>query len=68
MKDLKEIYCNDDWYVISYTNENIETFNNSSDERTNSKTGSNSLKNEKIKKSVWKYERIPSYYSIKSYI
>ena len=29
VEDLKEVYCNDDWYVISYINGDIETFNNS---------------------------------------
>ena len=33
IEDLKEVYCNDDWYVISYLDGNIEKFNNSSDKR-----------------------------------
>lgn len=52
VKKLKEVYCNDDWYVISYTNGEIETFNNSSDERANSEISSISLKNGKILKKV----------------
>lgn len=52
-EDLKEVYCNDDWYVISYTNGDIETFNNSSDERANIEMSSISLKNEKtLKKAI----------------
>ena len=35
IEDLKEVYCNDDWYVICYENGNMETFNNSLDERAN---------------------------------
>lgn len=50
VEDLKEVYCNDDWYVISYTNGKIETFNNSKDERVNDEINSISLKYGKILK------------------
>lgn len=54
VEDLKEVYCNDDWYVISYTNGDIEIFNNSSDERANNEISSISLKNGKtLKKVIW---------------
>ena len=33
VKDLKEGYCNNDWYVISYQDGTIEHFNNSYDPR-----------------------------------
>lgn len=52
VEDLKEVYCNDDWYVISYTNGDIEIFNNSSDERANNEISSISLKNGKTLKKV----------------
>ncbi|MGM9881613.1 MAG: hypothetical protein ACI31S_02075 [Bacilli bacterium] len=42
--DLKEVYCNDDWYVISYKNGDKEAFNNSQDERVNSEINSVTLK------------------------
>ena len=52
VEDLKEVYCNDDWYVISYITGDIETFNNSSDERANNEISSISLKNGKTLKKV----------------
>ena len=33
VEDLKEAYCNDDWFVINYEDGNIESFNNSFDSR-----------------------------------
>ncbi|MGN1379663.1 MAG: hypothetical protein ACI4XR_04665 [Bacilli bacterium] len=33
VEDLKEAYCNDDWFVITYEDGNIESFNNSFDSR-----------------------------------
>ena len=33
VEDLKEVYCNADWYVITYEDGNIESFNNSFDSR-----------------------------------
>ena len=51
--DLKEVYCNDDWYAISYLNGNIEIFNNSLDERTDKEINNVSFKNVKqLKKLV----------------
>lgn len=52
VEDLKEVYCNDDWYVISYANGDIETFNNSSDKRANSEISSIYLENGKTLKKV----------------
>lgn len=52
VEDLKEVYCNDDWYVISSANGDIETFNNSSDERSNNEINSISLKYEKVLKKL----------------
>lgn len=52
VKYLKEVYCNDDWYVIRYSNGDIETFNNSLDERANIEINSIPLKNEKTLKKV----------------
>lgn len=52
VEDLKEVYCNDDWYVISYTTGDIETFNNSLDESANREISSISLKNGKTLKKV----------------
>jgi len=50
---LKEVYCNDDWYIIRYSNGNIEKFNNSIDERANTEINSVVLKTDKIlKKSI----------------
>lgn len=49
---LKEAYCNDDWYVINSANGDIETFNNSSDERANNEINSISLKYEKVLKKL----------------
>ncbi len=50
IKDLKEVYCNDDWYIIIYKNGYIETFNNSYDERANNEISSISLKHKKTLK------------------
>lgn len=50
VEDLKEVYCNDDWYVISYSNGNIEVFNTSSDKKFNTEINSITLKNGKILK------------------
>ncbi len=33
VEDLKEAYCNDDWFIITYEDGNIESFNNSFDSR-----------------------------------
>ena len=33
IEDLKEVYCNDDWFVITYEDGSIESFNNSNDSR-----------------------------------
>ena len=33
VEDLKEVYCNDDWYVITYEDGSTEQFNNSFDSR-----------------------------------
>ena len=52
VEDLKEVYCNDDWYVINSANGDIETFNNSSDERSNNEINSISLKYEKVLKKL----------------
>lgn len=52
IEDLKEAYCNDDWYVINSANGDIETFNNSSDERSNNEINSISLKYEKVLKKL----------------
>ena len=52
VEDLKEAYCNDDWYVINSANGDIETFNNSSDERSNNEINSISLKYEKVLKKL----------------
>ena len=52
IEDLKEAYCNDDWYVINSANGDIETFNNSSDERANNEINSISLKYEKVLKKL----------------
>lgn len=52
VKDLKEVYCNDDWYIINYTNEDIETFNNSLDERANTEINQLYLKQPKTLKRV----------------
>ena len=53
IKTLKEVYCNDDWYVIRYLDGQIETFNNSLDERANTEINSVVLKTDKIlKKSI----------------
>lgn len=52
VENLKEVYCNDDWYVINSANGDIETFNNSSDERSNNEINSISLKYEKVLKKL----------------
>lgn len=52
VEDLKEAYCNDDWYVISYANGDTETFNNSTDERANKEINSIPLKHGKTLKKV----------------
>lgn len=52
VEDLKEVYCNDDWYVISYANGDIEVFNNSSDERANIEINSIILKTGKTLRKV----------------
>lgn len=36
IEDLKGAYCNDDWYIIVYANDYVETFNSLFDERDNS--------------------------------
>ena len=33
VEDLKEVYCNDDWYIITYEDGSTEQFNNSFDSR-----------------------------------
>ena len=53
VESLKEVYCNDDWYIISYTNGDIETFNNSPDERANKEMSFVSLKNSNLKNGVY---------------
>ncbi len=44
VRDLKEVYCNDDWYILVYVNGTIETFNNSLDKRANDEMNSISFK------------------------
>lgn len=48
VEDLKEVYCNDDWYAINFANGDIETFNNSLDERADGEINSVTLKSMKI--------------------
>ena len=50
IEDLKEAYCNDDWYIITYENGETEIFNNSLDLRTESEINSITLKNRKTLK------------------
>ncbi|MGM9876703.1 MAG: hypothetical protein ACI310_05710 [Bacilli bacterium] len=50
--DLKEVYCNDDWYVISYLDGSIEIFSNSFDRRAECEISSIDLKTDKILKKV----------------
>ena len=47
IEDLKEAYCNDDWYVIVYASDYVETFNSSLDKRANSEINSITLKHGK---------------------
>ena len=50
LDDLMELYCNDDWYVISYSDGNQEIFNNSLDERAVFEINSITLKSSKVLK------------------
>ena len=43
VKDLNEVYCNSDWYVISYLNGKVEVFNNSCDKRADKEIKSISI-------------------------
>ena len=52
IEDFKEIYCNDDWYILSYDNGFIEIFNNSNDDRANKEIEFITLKSEKILKKI----------------
>lgn len=47
IEDLKGAYCNDDWYIIVYANDYVETFNSSFDERANSEINSITLEHGK---------------------
>lgn len=33
VKDLKEVYCNDDWYILTYLDNSIDSYNESKDIR-----------------------------------
>jgi len=52
VKNLKEVYCNDDWYVISYLNGNIEQYINSNDKRAEEEMNKVSLHKNKTKVKV----------------
>ena len=50
VEGLKEVYCNDDWYIISYKDGKIEVFNNSILKNTSQELDSIILQSVKRKK------------------
>ena len=52
VRNLKAVYCNDDWYVLSYANGDMETFNNSLDERAKEEMNSIHFKYELTLKKI----------------
>jgi len=47
IENLTEVYCNSDWYIITYNDGTIETFNNSFDVRAEEEINSVTLSNKK---------------------